>query len=292
MSKVKIMTDSAADISPAQAEKYGIELINFWIIIGERSLRENVEYTREEFYKILEESEELPHTSQVRIEDYTEAYEKQFADGVTDLINVVIASIGSNSFNNANAARDKFYELHPEAKDKMNITVMDSKGYTGVYGLPVMMAAKKIQKGAPADEITAFLADWFDSGVIVCTAMTLKYAKKSGRVGCAAAFVGEMLGLKPIITFRDAVSETAAKIRGEKAVLPKMVEYALEHMVPGTPYAVLEGCIREHSEELIRLMKKAVGYDPEEVCPVGATIACHLGPDVCGIIIKEPNRKA
>ena len=167
MSKVKIMTDSASDVSVEQAEKYGIALVNFWIIVGERSLRENVEYSTKEFYKLMDESEDMPHTSQIRVEDYVSEYEKQFEDGVTDLINVVIASIGSNSYNNAVAAKDEFFKKHPEADGKMNITVMDSKGYTGVYGLPVMEAAKKIQKGAEADEIIAFLNDWFDSGIIV-----------------------------------------------------------------------------------------------------------------------------
>lgn len=290
MSKVKIMTDSASDISVEQAEKYGIALVNFWIIVGERSLRENVEYSTKEFYKLMDESEDMPHTSQIRVEDYVGEYEKQFEDGVTDLINVVIASIGSNSYNNAVAAKDEFFKKHPEAEGKMNITVMDSKGYTGVYGLPVMEAAKKIQKGAEADEIIAFLNDWFDSGIIVCTAFTLKYARKSGRVGCVSAFVGEMLGLKPIIRFTDAVSETVAKVRGEKAVIPQLVDYAVSQMVPGTVYAVLDGSRPELTEEVIKLMKKKTGYGPAEIHEVGATIACHLGHQVSGVIVKCPNR--
>lgn len=288
MSKVRIMTDSASDVSPEQAEKYDIALVNFWIIVGERSLREHVEYSTKEFYKLMDESEDMPHTSQIRVEDYVEEYEKQLDDGVTDLINVVIASIGSNSFNNANKARDEFYKKHPDAE--MKITVIDSKGYTGVYGLPVIEAAKKVQKGAQADEVIAFLTDWFDSGIIICTAFTLKYARKSGRVGCVSAFVGEMLGLKPIITFTDAVSETVAKVRGEKAVIPQMVDYAVEHMVPGTVYSVLDGSRPELTDELIRMMKKRVGYGPAEIHEVGATIACHLGHEVSGIIVKCPNR--
>lgn len=292
MSKVKIMTDSASDVSLAQAEKYGISLVNFWIIVNDKECREHVDFTTQEFYKVLEDAQDLPHTSQILVADYLAAYEKEYEDGVTDLINAVIASIGSNSYNNACMAREKFYEKHPEAKDKINITVMDSKAYTGAYGLPVIEAAKKIQKGAEAAEIIAFLTDWFDSSVIVCTAFTLKYARKSGRVGCVAAFVGEMLGLKPIITFRDAVSETVAKVRGEKAVIPQLVDYAVEHMVPQTPYSVLVGSHSERSDEIIKLMKKKVGYGPVEIHEVGATIACHLGHDVAGVIIKEPNRKA
>lgn len=286
------MTDSASDVSLAQAEKYGISLVNFWIIVNDKECREHVDYTTKEFYEVLENAEDLPHTSQILVDNYLEAYEKEYEDGVTDLINVVIASIGSNSYNNACMAKDKFFEKHPDAEGKMNITVMDSRAYTGAYGLPVMEAAKKVQKGAEANEVIAFLQDWIDSSVIICTAFTLKYARKSGRVGCVAAFVGEMLGLKPIITFRYAVSETVAKVRGEKAVIPQLVDYAVENMVPQTPYSVLVGSHPERSDEIIKLMKKKVGYGPVELHEVGATIACHLGHDVTGIIIKEPNRAA
>lgn len=292
MSKVRIMTDSAADISLEQAAKYDIALVNFWIVVGEKSFRENVEYTTEEFYKVMDASDELPHTSQIRVEDYLEAYEAEYNNGVTELINAVIASIGSNSYNNACMAKERFFKEHPDAEGKFNITVLDSKAYTGAYGLPVMEAAKKIQKGAGADEVIAFLKEWFDCGVIICTAFNLKYARKSGRVGCVSAFLGDALGLKPIITFRDAVSHTEAKVRGEKAVIPQMVDYAIENMVPETPYSILDGSRPDLTEELIKQMKKRTGYGPTEIHKVGATIACHLGHAVSGIIIKEPNRNA
>lgn len=291
MSKVRIMTDSASDVSVEQAQKYGISLINFWIVLGDKTFKENEEYDTEGFYKLMTEATEMPHTSQITVLDYIEAYEKEYADGVTDLINVVIASIGSNSYNNAVMAKDEFFGKHPEAQDKINITVMDSKAYTGAYGLPVIEAAKKIQKGASAAEVIAFLNDWFDCGIIVCTAYTLKYARKSGRVGCAAAFLGDALGLKPIITFVDAVSSTVAKVRGEKNVIPQMVDYAVSQMVPQTTYSILDGSRHELTDEVIKLMKKKVGYGPTEIHKIGATIACHLGHEVSGIIVKCPNRK-
>lgn len=65
MSKVKIMTDSASDISLEQAKKYDIALVNFWIIVGERSLREHVDYSTKEFYKLMDEVDEMPHTSPI-----------------------------------------------------------------------------------------------------------------------------------------------------------------------------------------------------------------------------------
>jgi len=290
MSKIKICTDSASDVSVELANELGIDLLCFPITVGDKGYREHVDFTTKEFYEILENAQDLPHTSQVTVMDYTEVYEKNYEKGYTDLIVVTIASIGSNSNNNANMARTAFYEEHPEAEGKYNIVVIDSKSYTGGYGLPVIEAARKVQKGAEADEIIAFLNDWFESVFVYCTAFTLKYAKKSGRVNCVAAFVGEVLGLRPIIRFTDAVSETLDKVRGDKAVCPKMVDLACDAMVPQTQYAVLVGSNEELAEEVAELMTKKVGYGPTEYIQVGATIACHLGHDVSGIIVKGPNR--
>ena len=291
MQKLKIMTDSASDVSPEVAKELNIKVIGFPITLGDKGYREHVDMTTFEFYELMENSEELPHTSQVTVLDYTEAYNEALEQGYTDLINVVISSTGSNSYNNAIMARDSFYEEKPELKDKFNIVVMDSKGYTGVYGFPVIEAAKKIIKGDSLDKITSFLQDWFDSGIILCTAYSLKYARKSGRVNCVAAFVGEVLGLKPIIAFKDAVSETIDKVRGNKLVLPKMVDIAVENMIPQTPYAVLVGSNKDTSDELADLMTKRVGYKPDCFIQVGATIACHFGHDVAGFIIKGENRR-
>lgn len=290
MSKIKICTDSASDVSVELANELGIDLLCFPITVGDKGYREHVDFTTTEFYEILENAADLPHTSQVTVLDYGEVYEKNYDKGYTDLIVVTIASIGSNSNNNANMAKTSFYENHPDAVGKFNIIVIDSKSYTGGYGLPVLEAARKIKKGAEVDEIVSFLEDWFNSVYVYCTAFTLKYAKKSGRVNSVAAFVGEVLGLRPIIRFTDAVSETIDKVRGDKAVVPRMVELALEAMVPQTQYAVLVGSNSELSDELAEIMTKKLGYGPTEFIQVGATIACHLGHDVCGLIIKGQNR--
>lgn len=291
MPRIKIITDSASDISPEQAEELNIGLMKFPIAVGDESYREHVDFSATDFYEIMKKTEELPHTSQVTTFDYMDEYKAAFEQGVTDLVNVVISSTGSNCYNNSIMARDSFFEEHPAARGKFRIHILDSKGYTGAYGLPVLLAATKIQKGVSVKEITEFLQEWFDSSVIVCTAYTLKYARKSGRVNCVAAFVGEVLGLRPIITFKDAVSETIDKIRGDRNVPVRMVDEAVSQMIPQTPYAILDGSNPARAKELTELMKKRTGYLPEYTLQVGATIASHLGHDVAGIVVKGENRR-
>lgn len=289
MPKIKLITDSASDISPDFAEKYNINVIGFHIVVGDNQYREFVDMTTEQFYELLENSDELPHTSQITVDDYVDAYTDAYNSGYTEIINVVISSTGSNSFNNALMAKDIFFENNKDAK--VRITVMDSKGYTGAYGFPVIEAGKKIQKGDNADTIISYLQDWFDSAIVVCTAYTLKYARKSGRVNCVAAFVGEVLGLKPIITFVDAVSTTVDKVRGTFNLVPTITEITAEKMIPQTPYAILVGSNKEEAYKFADMMTKKVGYKPTEYLQVGATISCHLGDQVLGAVIKGEKRR-
>ncbi len=290
MQKIKILTDSASDISIEQAKEADVKVIGFHILINDKSYREGIDFTTKEFYDILENSEELPHTSQITVEDYFSEYEKHYKLGYTHIINITISSIGSNSYNNALMARDDFYLENPDAKDKFEIIVVDSKSYTGAYGFAILEAAKKVKNGDSVEQIISFLEDWFDSVIIVCTAFTLKYARKSGRVGTVTAFVGEALGIKPIITFTDAVSETVDKVRGNKMVIPKLFECAKNKMIPGSGYAILVGSNKDHAKELANYMTKETGRKPEYYIDVGATIACHLGHDVAGVIIKSEKR--
>ena len=91
--------------------------------------------------------------------------------------------------------------------------------------------------------------------------------------------------------FVDAVLETIDKIRGNKNILPRMTEIALEKMVPQTPYAILVGSNKETADELVEMLTKRLGYKPSHYLQVGATISCHLGHDVAGVIIKGENRR-
>ena len=146
---------------------------------------------------------DFPKTSQVRPDQFAEKYEQFYNEGIKDLIYVSISSTGSSTYNNALKSRDEFYENHPEAKDKFKITVIDSLNYTFTYGYPVIEAAAKAARGCSAEEIIAFIEEWISCTEVHFVSYTLDYVKRSGRVSAGAAFMGELLGLKPIISIID-----------------------------------------------------------------------------------------
>ena len=285
MATTKIMTDSASDI-PAQYEAdYDIEILNFPLTIGNETYFERVDFpVHEDFYKRLYSEPKIPTHAQLTQMVFEEKFEEYLGKGYEDLIYICINSKGSNTFNSALMAKQQFEQKHPDAA--MRVYVLDSKTYSYTYGYAAVEAAKKAQKGVPVKEILAYLEDWFNTVEVYATAYALDFAKKSGRVSSTAAFVGELLGLKPIITFIDGDNATPAKVRGDKAVVPALVKMVKEHIVPKTPYIVLYGNNLEERDKLIRELEKALGYPATDVIQIGATISINIGANLVGIVIK------
>jgi DegV family protein with EDD domain len=231
-------------------------------------------------------SADFPNTAQVLMHTFVEAFESYFAEGYTDLIYTAIAADGSGTHINAVRARDEFYELHPEAHERMNIHIIDSKNYTGVYGWPVIQAAIKAEQGESPEKIVAYIKDWCENAEVNFGCYTLDFVKRSGRVKAAAAFVGEMLGLRPVIRIRHAVSTTIAKVRGDKAVIPKIIEITKQRIIPQTPYVLIAGADKKAETTMLAEITAQMNYPPEMVFYVGAAVGANVGPYVIGTIFK------
>lgn len=287
MQKIKIMTDSACDISAELEKELEIKILGFPITVDGESYIERETISNEEFYFALKNSAELPSTAQITSFRFVEAYEELYAAGYTDIINVTISSTGSNTYNSALIAKNTFFDENPSAKNKFRIHVVDSLSYTAGYGYPVTEAAIKVKKGASAEEILAYLKDWLDCVEIYFAPYSLEQVKRSGRVSCAAAFMGELLGIRPLIQMISGNSNILEKIRGNKNIIPSISQRAENNMIPHTPYIVIKGCVDEHAEEMSREMTKRVGYPPAMTIQIGAAVANNAGAEVAGIAIKS-----
>lgn len=290
MPKIKIMTDSASDISAENEKKYDIHIIPFKVALGEKSYTSRVDFDNEQFYGMMDEYDGIPVTSQITSFEFIENFKELYYDEYTDVIYVSINSEGSATYSNAVLAREQFYEEIPEAKDEFRITVIDGRSYTGGYGYAVVEAAKKAQKGTPAKEIEAFIRDWVDNCVIFFGMYSLKYAKKSGRIPAAAAFVGEIMGLRPVSRIQNNSITTEAKVRGDKALVPKILELTVAEQIPKTPYCIVYGRDPEVRDEMIQAMTKKVGYPPVDSYMIGSEVSVNAGPKVVGVIFKSQKK--
>lgn len=292
MQKIRVLTDSASDLPQELACRNGITVLPIPISHEGRTFLERVDFTNGEFYRRMLGSKEIPSTSHITAQTYLEKYEEAFAEGADGLLNVTINSLGSSMFSAACMAKKMFCENHPEAG--FRIEVVDSKTYTMAYGIAVLHAAEMLQAGAEFDAVLSMLEDWFARVEILCSVYSLEFVKKSGRVTPAAAFVGEILGMRPLITFIGGVPKVLGKVRGDKNVVPRLFATAKNRMSgSGYPVLIMCGTPEREAQELGELVRKELDEVPfAGTFSVGASIAINSGPQVVALVYAGEKREA
>ncbi|WP_040196697.1 DegV family protein [Candidatus Soleaferrea massiliensis] len=290
MQKIKIITDSACDIPEKLEKELHIKILPIPLTVDGESYFERRDFTNQEFYEVLQNCKTIPTTSHITSHVFQKAYEKAFERGYTDVIHITIASSGSNMYEAAQLARNLFFEEHEEAKDRFHIHIIDSETYTMCFGKAAVDAAKLAAEGKSAKEIVAHIEGYFKKLETYFAVFTLEFAKKSGRISVAAAFVGEKLGLRPIFSITGNRIKIGQKVRGDKNIIPKLVAGVKENIVEGSAYIILKGVLEEPALQLAKALKKELGYPPEGIYEVGASIAINSGPQVIGVGFQSKNK--
>lgn len=286
MARIKFTTDSAADIPVSLREELSIQVLPFPIAMGDKEYADGFDFTPEEFYDMLLAAPQIPTHAQLNPYVFTELFEQAWEEGYTDLIHTSINSKGSATCSNAFQARGDFYRDHPEAEETFHIHIIDALNYTMGYGWAVVQGAKMAAGGAEPQAVADFIQDWVDHVRVVFTPLDLRFAKKSGRVSAAAAFVGEALGLKPIMTFTGGESKILAKVRGERAAVSRLAEMCRNERRPGTPYLMIQGNNAEQSDRLLEVCRQELGEEPALSYHIGGVIAINAGPNLIGIVYR------
>ncbi len=289
MTKVKLITDSGCDISKEDELRYGIDIMNFEITLGDEIITERVTMSNDEFLEKIAKSEFLPKTSQITTYRFEEKFLECVEAGYEAVIVTLINSTGSATYENAVTAKNKL-----EAEGKLADTkffILDSHCYSLGYGYPVVEAAKRAQAGMEPERIVAFMEDWFNCCEIYIVGFELRHMKKSGRISAAAAFLGEMLQLKPVISLIDGKSVVVKKCRGEKLAVSEAVKHIQAQMIPKTPWHILTTTAPEHEAELISQLEKATGTSVTMVEKCGGVVASNAGTKFIGVIIKGKPRR-
>ncbi len=280
---IKIIADSACDISKEDEKKYGIDIICFPINVGERSLYDR-EISEPEFYDLIDSCESMPSHSQITELQFEEIFSGYAAQGYSDIIYVAINSYGSATFSNAQRAAAEVMSQ----KEGFNIYVVDSLSYSAGIGYPVIRAAQDIQNGKSAKEIVDELNSIYPKVEIYLGCYTLRYVKKSGRVTAAAAFAGELLGFRPVILLAGDTTKTSAKVRGDANVVNKIVDITADRIEKGADYAVIGGRDLKYRDDLAKALTNKLGYPPVPYeFRVGGVISSNAGPDVTAVVIMK-----
>lgn len=292
MEKIKFITDSASDIPAELAQKYNIQVLPIPITIDGKGYLERQDFTPSQFYQMVLDAESIPTTSHIPHTRYAEVYRHAALDGYTHVINITINAKGSNMYNAAVMGIDLFREDEPELAEKLKITVIDSQSYTYTYGYAVVQGAKMAEEGKSAEEILDWINDYFSRVETYFAVLNLDFAKKSGRISAAAAFVGEVLGLRPIMTVSGGEIRILEKVRGDRNVIPKMLQIATDRRKgEKSPFIVMHTMHPEHGRELEKGLVKACGKYCAGDFEIGASITINAGPTAFGCIVMGEKRE-
>lgn len=275
--KIKLLCDSMCDIPDDVRVKDFVEMIPLTINIGEREYKDGIDFTKEEFYDVLVNSETLPKTSQVTYIQFKEAFEKYVNEGY-DVICITGSSKASGTYQSATMAKNDV---------KGNIYLFDSLFLSLGSGQYVIKACELIEEtDLSAGEIVKELEGLRESVNLFFVPFTLDYLKESGRLPSVVSFVGNMLNIKPICTMENGKSKIVSKVRGTKHIASKLVDMILEannNDLESKTITIGYGSNKEDFEKLKEEIAKRVKAKKIFITRGGSCICSHTGPEILAI---------
>ena len=273
--KIAAATDSNSGITQEQAKQLGVHVLPMPFMIDGQMYYEGVDLTHEEFFRRMEEGADIT-TSQPSPGEVTDFWDKLLEE-YDAVVYIPMSSGLSGSCQTAMLlAEDYEGKVYVVNNQRISVTQMQS----------VLDARDLIKKGYAAAQIRNILEETkFDSSIYV-TVTTLKYLKKGGRITPAAAMLGTLLQIKPVLTIQgeklDAFSK-ARTLKQGKTIMMTALKKDLETRFhdPEARHTWLE-IAYTCSDEMAQEFKETVAeiYPDANICiaPLSLSIACHIGP--------------
>lgn len=277
---IKVLVDSASSITPKQAQTLGLHLIPMKITFGADTFLDGVNLDSADFYPRLAESRTLPFTSQPSAGEFMTRFEELAADG-SQVLSVVISHRLSGTLSSAETARDMLPGRPLQIFNTLTASVAEA--------LMAIAAAQMARAEQPMEAILARLERMRAQMSIFFVVDTLEYLQKGGRIGGAAALVGTLLNLKPLLTIENGRIEPSQRVRTKGKAVERMLELMEAHIDAraGHEAPVWAGIAHGNSpEECARLEAKVCSrFNCARVfsAEVGPTISTHVGPGVLGL---------
>lgn len=267
---IKILVDSASDLSLEQSKTNDFLFIPLNIQLENKEYQDGIDIEKDDYFELLTNTTNFPKTSQPSPQKFLEIFEQVKKDQDT-LIYLAISSKLSGTYQSANIAKDLCeYE---------NIHIIDTLSAAAGITLLAMITKQYIEKGMQVEEIVSKIENLKNKVTIFATLKTLEYLQRGGRISKTVATVGNLARVKPIITLSQGEVNMLDKSIGMKKSFDKMLEH-----IKKTPidkdypiYSIfsygVDNC--EKFESMIEI---------DERYQIGATIGSHIGPGAYGII--------
>ena len=275
---IRIITDSASDISQFEARQMGIDVLPLKTLFGTEEYRDGIDLSHEGFYHKLIESDVLPTTSQPTPFAFGEVFEEAVQAGDT-VVCITVSSKLSGTYQSACIAAEDY---------PGKVFVVDGQTVAIGSGLLVEHALQLAAQGLSAQAIAEEIAEKRGKVHVLALVDTLEYLKKGGRISSAVAFAGGVLNIKPVITLTGGEIRMLGKARGSRQANNLLVQEI--EKAGGVDFdkplllgytGLSDALLRKYIDDSARLWE---GYRKElPVCAVGSVVGTHVGPGAVAV---------
>lgn len=269
--KIGFVTDSTADVPADLAGLHGIEIVPALVNIGSESFIDGIEISREKFYTCLPDLDPPPTTSSPSVGSFQERYERLLRAGADFVISIHPPNELSGIYNAARLAGEAFGQ---------RVKVLDSGQVKLGLGFQVIMAAEAAAHGAMLTEVMALVESIRKRVRLAALLDTIEYVHRSGRVSWAAAKIGGILRLLPLIELRFGIVHRLGQVRTRLKGIERLVD-TLNSWGPLERLAVLHTNAESAAQQLLEDVRSKVVVKPLLV-NVTTTIGTHVGPNGLG----------
>ena len=274
---IRIVTDSACDVPQDVCDALGVTVVPLTIRFGDEEFVDRKELDSKAFWRKLASTSALPETAAPSVGAFEETFRTLAGDGADGIVCINLSSGLSATMQSAQVASKALEGECP-------IEIIDSESASMGIGHLVLHAARRAKEGADLDTIVHEVEDRRGRSKLFGALDTLEFLKRGGRVGGAAAMIGSMLSIKPVITVRDGVVDKAGQVRTRSKSLRFLVEQI--------PAGRVESISVMHGEapdldELLDLLRPVAPDASIDVGDVGPVVGVHAGPGVIGVVFVE-----
>jgi DegV family protein with EDD domain len=276
MAGVSIITDSSAYLPDEFVKKYGIIVIPLTLYWEGKSYLDGIDISANDFYVKLKNAHTLPTTSQVPINDFVVAIQKELDKGKSVIVLPISKGI-SATYQSALAAKEQL--------KNDNVEILDTCLVSMALSFQVLAVARAAEKGASLAECKKVAEEAYEHIGVYFTVDTLKYLYKGGRIGGAKRLLGAALSIKPILQIREGKIEAAGSAITRKKAIEEMVQMVKTAIGDKKPVRIsvfhaLEGDL---AKELLTRLNKEMNTTEGILSEVSPAVGTHVGPGTISI---------
>jgi len=275
---VKILVDSTAGISSELAQAWDIGIVPLYLIWDQQTYRDGVELLPVSFYSQLAQSKTNPETSAPSPVDFIEAYRRVLTHGYQQLLVVTVTPNMSATYSNACVAAEDF--------GAETVVVLDSGQGAGAQALIAAYAAKLARDGYTLKEVVAATKAARGYTEVFMVVNTLRYLNRSGRISKMQAMLGELIQMKPILTFVDHRLQVIAKPRTMHRATDWLLERLTQNVFVAEQVLVMYADTPRAAAEFAEQICNLLPHMEVNLSPVSSVVGGHTGPGLIGLAVR------